>query len=522
MEMTIPNRSANPFRSEGTQTVPKCRLVDLPDAGLEFLPEELEITPPHGPFDITVQPPGSKSLTNRALLLASLGHATSRIEGALLDADDARVMIHALGRLGAEVKIGTGGAVRVTGVGGRWRPGGGATAPIVLDLENAGTATRFLAAAALLGPFGPAGSPEGAPGIVIDGNSRMRQRPIRELVEVLRAIGARVDELGEPGCPPIRVFPLAKHAGATPSVVFRRAASSQFVSALLLVAPFLPGPVRIRLEPPHTSLSYVAMTVRLLEHAGIGVGISSRALFEDRDAGGRASPLEFNCTPSSEIGPGRGTGLLDGFRIEPDASGAAPLLAVPALVPGRVRVPGVRPTSEGGFQPDAEFIGVLRAFGARAGADASGLWCEHAGPLRAVDVDLSSMPDTAMVAAVLAALAEPSPDRPDAVSTLRGLRTLRVKETDRLAALVTELARIGAVSEVLSDPADEALRIKPAPELSASKSVVPPTPFETYQDHRMAMAEALIGLRIGGVRVREPWCVAKTYPEFWRHFRDFV
>lgn len=519
--MSLSTRSTNPYQPAGARTLPSCRLVDLPDAGLEFLPLDLEISAPPGPFDLTVQPPGSKSLTNRALLLAALGHGTSRIEGALLDAEDARVMLRALNRLGAEVSITSDGVVSVTGVGGRWKPRGSRATPIVLDLENAGTATRFLAAAALLGPLGPDGTPAGAPGIVIDGNSRMRQRPIRELAEALRSIGARVDELGQGGCPPIRVHPLPTDVLTVPSVTFQRAASSQFVSALLLVAPFLPGPVRIRLEPPHTSLSYVAMTVRLLEHAGIGMGISSAELFGDR-GGDNDAPLEFVRAPSVPAGREGGAGLLDGFRIEPDASGAAPLLAAPALVPGRIRVPGLRPTERGGYQPDTAFVEVLRAFGAKAGADASGLWCEHTGALHAVDLDLSSMPDTAMVSGVLAAFATPSADRPDGVSILRGLRTLRVKETDRLEALRTELARIGAVGEIIGDRGDEALRIRPAPPTAWPPGTIPSAPFETYQDHRMAMAASLIGLRIDGIKVREPWCVAKTYSDYWRHFRRLL
>lgn len=449
---------------------------------LDQLPDPLHIPVLEKAFEVEVRPPGSKSLTNRALLLAALAEGESIMRGALTEAEDARVMIRALERLGAIVHV-MPDLVRVHGVGGRWRvpPAG-----VELHLENAGTATRFLAAASFL-------THPGSGPVTIDGNARMRERPIGELVDLLRALGARVEYAGREGYPPIRVFPL--HAGsARPVLEVGITASSQFVSALLLVGAFLPGGIEVRFTAEPTSRSYLDMTMRLLGELGVpvdGAGIR---------AGG-----------SLRVHPTR----LYRFdhEIEPDASGATYFWAAAAITPcAACLVPGL---DAGSMQGDARFVDVLREMGALVDADHAGtrLTAPTAG-LHALSADLSLMPDAAMTLAAACCFA-PGP------SLITGLRTLRVKETDRLAALVQELGKIGvqaSVREMENADAspDEALCLRVPPGGIDCSPEAPRVEFDTYRDHRMAMALALIGLRRPNVYIRDPGCVAKTYPMFWR------
>lgn len=452
---------------------------------LERLPDPLPIPPlpppqtPSGGRRIQIRPPGSKSLTNRALLLAALGAGRSEIRRPLLGADDSDRMMMALRALGARIAVG-GNALTVEGVGGRWRPEGAEGAEVRLNLGNAGTATRFLAAAALLSP---------AP-VVIDGDDRMRQRPIAELAAALRALGATVDELGAPGCPPLRITP-----GAGPEaglVELGPTTSSQFISAMLLVAPWLPGGLTLRLRGEITSRSYVEMTVGLLDRLGASVRL--------------ADELRV-----IRIGPAPGSPGLDPFslEIEPDASGATALWAAAAITPGlTVHVPGLGADS---LQGDARFPEILARMGATLGPDNA---VTGAGALRPLACDMRDMPDAAMALVAACALA---PGR----SVIRGLKTLRVKETDRLAALQRELGKIGVAVELDVEGETGAIAIVPpegggaAPAGGASPKA-PEVIFDTYNDHRMAMALALIGLRRPGVSVRDPGCVRKTYPAFWQ------
>lgn len=457
------------------------------------LPDPLPIPPAAGPISAAIRPPGSKSLTNRALLLASLASGRSTLRGALTDADDARVMIDALRALGAGVDI-DGTTIHVTGVGGRWWP---AVSELRLDLHNAGTATRFLAAAALLAPPGTT--------VTIDGDERMRERPIGELVEALNALsspGKCATCTGRSGYPPVRIEPLHPPAASDPATVrFGRTRSSQFISALLLIAPFLPGGLSVAFDDAITSEPYIDMTIGLLRRLG-GV------VDDRRPAGVR---IEH--------------GLIAGFEldIEPDASGATYFEAAAAILPGStITIEGLdlhpsRPSLQG----DTGFVRILTGMGARVERSGRGLVVSAPadGRLRPIDADLSDMPDTAMTAAALACFAAPTQDNPTATTTLRGLRTLRVKETDRIQALRTELGRIGVETAVLSEPdGDEALRITPpAGGLIGDSGPQAPVDvaFDTYNDHRMAMSLALVGLRVPGVKVRNPGCVGKTYPGFW-------
>ncbi len=448
------------------------------------LPDPLPIPPlPVGggraPVMVSLRPPGSKSLTNRALLLAALADGTSVVRRPLLGADDAERMLDAIRKLGARVERITEDELQIIGVGGRWLvPPEGVT----LELNNAGTATRFLAASALLAS-GP---------ITIDGNERMRKRPIGELLDALRTLGAGIEELGEAGCPPVRISPPVGNKPASAMLRFGRTQSSQFISALAMVGACLPEGITLDLGPEPTSASYVAMTVRLLDQIGAHVRTSE---------GNRVI----------RVLPGLPSFRLD---IEPDASGATYFWAAAALTPGAtVRVEGLDARS---LQGDAGFVDLLAQLGAlvRRSDDERAGWIECRGPdaLGPTIADMSNMPDAAMTLAACCAFAS-------GTSILRGVRTLRVKECDRIEALQTELGKVGV--EVTSDiNADSDTMTITPPTHGASVGVstevdAEPVIFETYDDHRMAMSLALIGLRRPNVSIRNPRCVEKTYPGFW-------
>ena len=438
---------------------------------LDALPDPLRIPtitqePGKAPPQAEIRPPGSKSLTNRLLLLAALAPGISTIRNPLLEADDARRMLDAIESLGAEVHPENDG-VRIHGVAGRWRT----TAETTLKLNNAGTATRFLAAAALC-----ADHP-----LIIDGNERMRRRPIGELADLLTTLGARVEYLGAPGCPPVRITPPVG-GPKTDTLTATTTRSSQFISALLLVAPFLAGGLTLRLSGTVTSASYVRMTVALLEQLNVTVRTSENLRV-------------------IRVLPG-----LEAFDVdvEPDASGATYFWAAGALIPGAsVRVNGLK---AGSLQGDSSFAALLARMGASV-ALAEGSIAVH-GPdrLGPILADMSDMPDAAMTLAVCAAFAE-------GTSIIRGVRTLRDKECDRIAALQSELGKIGVVVEadVRGDP--DVLTVTPPP--GGIAACGDPVVFETFDDHRMAMSLSLFGLRRTGVSIRDPGCVAKTYPGFF-------
>ncbi|MFM9957213.1 MAG: 3-phosphoshikimate 1-carboxyvinyltransferase, partial [Phycisphaerales bacterium] len=457
------------------------------------MPRELELCPCSGGFDVAVRPPGSKSLTNRALLLAALAEGESVLRGCLLDADDARVMIEALRQLGAGVEVRDdatwGNEVRVRGVAGRFRVG---ASGVELNLNNAGTATRFLAAAACLAD-GP---------VVIDGNPRMRLRPIGELVELMRRLGVRVDELGAPGCVPLRVQPCQPVGG---SIDVGVTLSSQYVSALLLIAPWMEKGLEVRFTAAPTSPSYIDMTLRLLREVGCATALRDESWKRARVSHGG--------------GKGLGEFVVD---IEPDASGATYFWGAAAVVPGASAT--VLGLPEDSMQGDAWFKALLCRMGAGLGEErrteeqAERIHRDDARALvgrtlTGIDADLSLMPDTAMTAAAAACFAS-------GPTILRGLRTLRVKETDRLAALQNELSKIGVKVEIESyvtegGVADELMRITPPIEGVDCSRGAGRVEFETYDDHRMAMSLAIIGLRRPNVVIRDPGCVAKTYAGFW-------
>jgi len=417
-----------------------------------------------GPVVASVRSPGSKSLTNRFLILAAL----CRGEGVLrhpLASDDTDRLLAAIETLGLIVRP-EGPVVRIDGGDGRFPGGGG------IDLGAGGTPTRFMIAAATRARLA----------VTIDGSPRMRERPIAEGVALVEAIGGRVDWLDRPGHLPARVHPAEPLEGGDLEVA--RTASSQFVSALLLVAPTTRRGVRVRFTESPTSPTYLELTIDALRRVGIEPAV------ERDSAGGLASIA---------VSPG----VISTFdvEIEPDASSAVYPAMLAAAVPGsRVELPGLPADS---VQPDAAAIDALAAFGATVERRADRAIVAHAGPLRGVDLDASDFPDAAVGLAALAALAE-GPSR------FRGLHTLRVKECDRVAALATELRRLGCVVEEGPDTL-EIEPVGPGPVDDSAATVR----IARWDDHRMAMAFAIVGAVRGGVEVDDPGCVAKSHPGFW-------
>ncbi|MFG0330691.1 MAG: 3-phosphoshikimate 1-carboxyvinyltransferase [Phycisphaerales bacterium] len=423
--------------------------------------DPLRITP-FGRFRASLTPPGSKSLTNRALLLAALADGTSTITNTL-DADDTRVMVEALRTLGVAMEHGDAvGALSIEGGAGRFVSGGR------IDIHNAGTAARFLAAAAT----------RAIEPVEIDGVPRMRHRPIGELVDALAQLGASIEYLGEPGFPPLRIHPTDLIGG---ELELGETQSSQFISALLHIGPFCEEGLTIRSTAPRlTSPTYVAMTLGLMDR--FGARISADADLRRI----RVEPGGYKATK---------------YTVEPDATSATYWLALAALHPGAVLT--IEGLGKGSLQGDAGFADVLARMGAgltfgRDFITVIGAETQLAG----LDVDLSAMPDAAMTLAVVAAFARGE-------SVIRGLRTLRYKETDRLGALENELTKLGAQVEIEDD---EVLVIEPDGDARDRTDKVT---IATYDDHRMAMSFAIAGTVREGVSIADPGCVEKTYPGFW-------
>lgn len=436
-----------------------------------------------GAFAASIRPPGSKSITNRAILLAALARGESVLRGALVDADDAERMLEAVSRLGAVVVREERGVLRIRGVDGRWRTRG---EHVRLNLNNAGTAVRFLTASMALA--------DGE--VTIDGNDRMRERPIGELIEALDDLGVGVSFEGRAGCPPVRIRPAALEEYAS-ELVIGETSSGQFISALLMLAPGLPGGLTLTLLSPATSESYVRMTLEMLSRVGASVRTS-----------GDYRVLRVGS--SSWEGTSRAR-MFDAFEmeIEADASGATYFWAAAAMSPGsrcRVEGLGVAP-----MQGDASFCDVLARMGCEvlpASDEDDGIEVRGSDTLLPVLADMREMPDAAVTLAVACAFARGS-------SVIRGVRTLRVKECDRIEALRTELAKIGVRVEADAAGDADAMTIVPPEGGIDCSPGVGRVEFDTYKDHRMAMALALVGLRRPNVWIRDPGCVAKTYPGFW-------
>lgn len=406
---------------------------------------------PRGHLDAEVTVPGSKSCTARALVMAALTKGLTTLSG-IAQGDDAGYMLEGIQALGAEVERQE-DAVNVIMRGLR--------APAVpLYLGNSGTAMRFLTALCA-----------GVPGVtVLDGNARMRERPIEDLAAALREWG--LDVRTTQGCPPITLDSAGTFGGTTH---IKGSASSQYLSGLLMTAPQASREAIILVEGELVSKPYVDLTIAMMAERGV--------------AADNENYRAFRVASGQRYAPGH-------YAIEADASGASYFFAAAAVAGGRVRV---RNLARSSTQGDAQFPWVLERMGCKvtAGPD----WIEVAGPerLRGIDIDLNAMPDMAQTLAVTALFA-------DGPTEIRNVANLRIKECDRIDALTRELRRLGAEVAEYQD----GLRIAPG-ELHGAE-------IDTYDDHRMAMSFALAGLGIPDVVIRDPGCVSKTFPDFFERF----
>ena len=417
------------------------------------MPDSIEIVP-SGPVRGTVRPPGSKSITNRALVCAALAAGQSRLAGALRS-DDTVVMIEGLRQLGIDVAAdGSGREIEVTGCDGQ-PPATAAE----LFVGNSGTTARFLTALATLG--------SGA--YRIHGVPRMHQRPISDLLDALRALGADVASEAGDGCPPVIVRAAGLEGGR---VTIRGDVSSQFLSGLLLSAPCAREPVEIVVDGPLVSKPYVQMTLSVMSEFGMVVG--------------GADEFDRFFVPC-----GLGYHGND-YAIEPDASAASYFFAAAAVTGGQVTVSGL---SRDSLQGDVAFCDCLARMGCRVRYKSDRITVAG-GPLKGIEIDMADISDTAQTLAAVALFAE-------GPTTITGIAHVRHKETDRIAALATELRKLGATVE--EQPSG--LRIVPGPLHGAR--------VDTYDDHRMAMSLALVGLAVPGVAINDPGCTAKTYPDFF-------
>ena len=402
----------------------------------------------------SVRLPGSKSISNRVLLLAALAHGETEI-GGLLDADDTRVMREALSSLGVEFFDN-----RVKGAGGVFP-----VKQAELFLGNAGTAFRPLTAALAFsgGEYRLSGVP------------RMHERPIGDLVDALRAIGGRIDYAGKEGFPPLAIHP-GRIRIETAKV--RGDVSSQFLTALLMALPLSGKPSRIEVQGELISKPYVEITLNVMRRFGVEVK--------------RTGWRYFDVPAAAYRSPGK-------IFVEGDASSASYFLGAGAIGGGPLRVEGVGRDS---IQGDVRFTEVLERMGAQVSLFEDAI--EVKGPkakLRSIDMDLNHIPDAAMTVAVMALFA-------DGRSTLRNIASWRVKETDRLAAMASELRKLGADVEEGAD----FLKISPGG-LKAGVAI------DTYDDHRMAMSFSLASLGGVPVTINDPGCVAKTFPDFFTAFQ---
>ena len=414
-----------------------------------------EITPCQ-PVQATLTLPGSKSYTHRALMAAALAAGESVLTNALA-AEDTELTAAALTQLGAGIDW-QGTTIRVTGRGGRWLP-----APLPIYLGNSGTSMRFLTALAALG--------EGE--YLLTGTERLCQRPLGELLEALRQAGVQaVSERGD-GCPPVRVT-----GGLTGGKAqLSGAISSQYLSALLFIGPLAPKGLKIDITGELVSRPYVDLTLEVLGNFGISYYREGYRYFEL---------------------PGGQSYLPREYEIEADASSASYFWAAAALTGGRVTITNLSLESS---QGDAAFPEVLGRMGCAIESTPAGLTVQG-GPLQGVTVDMATMPDLVPTLAVLAAFAAGD-------TVITGVAHLRHKESDRLAAVATELGKLGIEARETAD----GLVIRGG----TPKGAV----IHTYNDHRIAMSFAVAGLKIPGVAINDPECVAKSFPDFWQFFEKF-
>jgi 3-phosphoshikimate 1-carboxyvinyltransferase len=413
----------------------------------------MQITPINHPLHATVRVPGSKSLTNRALLIASLANGRTRLTNALFS-DDSCYFAKALQTLGLDVRLDEpNNEMTIIGLGG--------TIPskkAELFIGNAGTAARFLSA------FLTLGSGE----YVLDGDARMRERPIQDLIDALNQLGVELE--AKNNCPPVEIFARGLPGGKTK---IAGNISSQFLSALLMVAPYARSVVEIEVVTELNSKPYVDMTLSIMKDFGVEV---EHQTYE-----------RFIVHPASYL-------PITNYSIESDASAASYFFAAPAICGGTIHVENISRESK---QGDIAFLDILQQMGCTVKEGENFIEVTGANTLMGVDTDMRDISDTAQTLAAIAPFAS-SPTR------IRGIASARVKETDRVHATCTELLRLG----VRVEEHEDGMTIYPCDKLQ-------PATIQTYNDHRMAMAFSLIGLRVDEIVIENPSCVSKTFPNFF-------
>lgn len=413
----------------------------------------LEIKPISHPLDAMVRVPGSKSLTNRALLIAALAKGKTHLANALFS-DDSLYLAGALQTLGFDLQLDEAQSeMTVTGLGGKI-PANEAE----LFVGNAGTAARFLTAFLTLG--------NGE--YTLDGDTRMRERPVGGLISALVQLGAGFETMSN--CLPVKIRALGLRGG---NAEITGDVSSQFLSALLMVAPYAQRPVEIEVVTELNSRPYADMTIAIMREFGIEI---------ERD-GYKC----FSVQPESYL-------PLSTYQIESDASAASYFFAASAVCGGTVKVEGISRKSR---QGDIAFLDVLKQMGCSISETDNCILVTGPAELRGVDVDMRDIPDAAQTLAAVAPFAFSS-------TRIRGIASARLKETDRIRATCTELTRLG----VKVDEHEDGMTIYPCQKFT-------PAMVQTYNDHRMAMAFSLIGLRVAGVAIENPACVSKTFPNYF-------
>ena len=412
-----------------------------------------KVTPVAKPLNAKVKVPGSKSITQRALICAALAEGESFLEGALRS-EDPDLLAHALTSTGVSVEFAA-DSFRVKGVGGRPHLSGKE-----IFMGNNGTGTRFFLAFASLG--------RGTP-IVVTGTKRLCERPFKPLIDALRAWGAVLRSLKNEGFLPVEI----QGGGLSgQEVEVSVTESSQFLSALLLVGPYTKEPAKIKLTSPLVSRPYVDLTIAIMRAFGAEI-TEKESLFSVSHK--RYQPKKF--------------------KVEGDASSASYFLAAAALAGGQVTVTNLPKES---LQGDSAFAGILSRMGCEVSyQDGVTVKRDLAKPLKAIDINMGRYPDLVPTLAVVAAKAQGK-------TLIRGVPHLRFKETDRLKAVANELKKCGVPVEELED----GLIIEGQEKIKGAK-------IETYEDHRIAMAFAILGLVVPGIIIKNPSCVAKSFPNFW-------
>jgi 3-phosphoshikimate 1-carboxyvinyltransferase len=397
--------------------------------------------------------PGSKSISNRALLIAALAEGETRISN-LLFSEDTVYMSKALTDLGLDISLDEKGKCCV--IKGGKLPSRGQE----LFVGNAGTAMRFLTSYLALGRGN----------FILDGNERMRQRPIGDLLSALRQLDCDVESLENNACPPVLIRAHGMRGG---ECVINGKNSSQYISSVLMAAPYSERGVKIFTEGEAASLPYIDMTIRMMKQFGVSVTSNDFHEFEVKSARYHA---------------------LESYTVEPDASSASYFLAAGAILSGSVKI---RNLGKNSLQGDAKFAFVLQKMGCTVSCGEDYIELKSDGKLKGITIDMNEMPDTVPTLAIAALFA-------DSPTKITNVANLRIKESDRISALASELKKLGAF--VAEHP--DGLEIFPAKNYH-------PVSIATYDDHRIAMAFSIAGLKIDGIEIENPACVAKSFPDFF-------